>query len=177
MTIFVSVVDSYPSPYSYGHSDMQMKSEQFQGQCTVLTFFISDFHLVKTPKSGPKIHTKNPFCGRKWSIWVIEGMGECIASQGRIHVWSESAPAPPFWQINHANSAYFRLFWDYFRVISATRPPFWISAPPFYISWIRPCILQPWSITGAVAGAVAGAVGILWRLGHLCTTPILSVTY
>ena len=39
---------------------------------------------------------------------------------------------PPFWQINHANSAYFRLFWGYFRVISATRPP------PFYISWIRP---------------------------------------
>ena len=54
--------------------------------------------------------------------------------QGRIHVWSESAPAPPFWQINHANSAYFRLFLGYFRVISATRPP-----PPFNISWIHPC--------------------------------------
>ena len=48
---------------------------------------------------------------------------------------------PPFWQINHANSAYFRLFLGYFRVISATRPPLWISASPFYISWIRPCIL------------------------------------
>ena len=59
-------------------------------------------------------------------------------NQGRIHVWSESAPAPPFWQINHANSAYFRLLLGYFGVISATRPPFWISAPPFYISWIRP---------------------------------------
>ena len=43
--------------------------------------------------------------------------------QGRIHVWSESAPAPPFWQINHANSAYFRLFLSYFGVISATRAP------------------------------------------------------
>ena len=30
---------------------------------------------------------------------------------------------PPFWQINHANSAYFRLFLGYFGVISATRPP------------------------------------------------------
>ena len=39
---------------------------------------------------------------------------------------------PPFWQINHANSAYFRLFLGYFWVISATRaPPFWISAPLF----------------------------------------------
>ena len=54
----------------------------------------------------------------------------CVYRQGRIHVWSESAP-PPFRQINHANSAYFRLFWGYFRVISATRPPFRISAPLF----------------------------------------------
>ena len=46
-----------------------------------------------------------------------------VISQGRIHVWSESAPAPPFWQINHANSAYFRLFLGYFRIISATQPP------------------------------------------------------
>ena len=38
---------------------------------------------------------------------------------------------PPLWQINHANSAYFRLFWGFFRVISATPPPFWISAPFF----------------------------------------------
>ena len=30
---------------------------------------------------------------------------------------------PPFWQINHANSAYFRLFLGYFGVISANRPP------------------------------------------------------
>ena len=38
---------------------------------------------------------------------------------------------PPFWRINHANSAYFRLFLGYFGVISATRPPFWISVPLF----------------------------------------------
>ena len=30
---------------------------------------------------------------------------------------------PPFWQINHANSAYFRLFLGYFGVISANWPP------------------------------------------------------
>ena len=51
--------------------------------------------------------------------------------QGRIHVWSESAPAPPFWQINHANSAYFRLFLGYFQVISATRPLLLDLAPLF----------------------------------------------
>ena len=52
--------------------------------------------------------------------------------QGRIHVWSESAPAPPpFWQINHVNSAYFRLFLGYFRVISAIRPPLLDLGPLF----------------------------------------------
>ena len=39
---------------------------------------------------------------------------------------------PPFWKINHANSAYFRLFLGYFGVISAIRPPFWILAPPLF---------------------------------------------
>ena len=39
---------------------------------------------------------------------------------------------PPFWQINHANSAYFRLFLGYFRVISATRPPPFGSRPPLF---------------------------------------------
>ena len=38
---------------------------------------------------------------------------------------------PPFWQINHANSAYFRLFLGYFRVISATRPPLLDLGLPF----------------------------------------------
>ena len=37
----------------------------------------------------------------------------------------------PFWQINHAHSAYFRLFLGYFRVISATWPPPFRSQPPF----------------------------------------------
>ena len=47
---------------------------------------------------------------------------------------------PPFWQINHANSAYFRVFLGYFGVISATWPPFLDLGPPppLYISWIRP---------------------------------------
>ena len=51
--------------------------------------------------------------------------------QGRIHVWSESALAPPFGHINHANSAYFRLFWGYFGVISATRPTLLDLGLPF----------------------------------------------
>ena len=62
-----------------------------------------------------------------------------LRAQGWIHVWSELA-LPPFWQINHANSTYFRLFLGYFGVISATRPPppLLDLGPPFYISWIRP---------------------------------------
>ena len=58
--------------------------------------------------------------------------------QGRIHVWSESAPPPPLWQINHANSAYFRLFLGYFQVISATWPPFWISPHPPFLHILDP---------------------------------------
>ena len=38
---------------------------------------------------------------------------------------------PPFWQINHANSAYFRLFLGYFGVISVTRPPLLDLGPLF----------------------------------------------
>ena len=38
---------------------------------------------------------------------------------------------PPFWQINHANSAYFRLFLGYFWVISATWPPLLDLGLPF----------------------------------------------
>ena len=49
---------------------------------------------------------------------------------------------PPLWQINHANAAYFRLFWGYFRVISATRPPFWISAPLFTYPGSTPAVLH-----------------------------------
>ena len=67
----------------------------------------------------------------------------CWLLQGQIHVWSELALPPPFWQINHANSAYFRLFLDYFRVISAIWPPLLDLGPPFYISWIRPCYCGP----------------------------------
>ena len=46
---------------------------------------------------------------------------------------------PPFWQINHANSAYFRLFLGYFQVLSATRPPFLhILDPPLYLPTFPP---------------------------------------
>ena len=55
----------------------------------------------------------------------------CSLAQGRIHVWSESAPAP-FWQINHANSAYFRSFLGYFRVISTTQPPLLDLGTPLF---------------------------------------------
>ena len=50
--------------------------------------------------------------------------------QGRIHVWHR----PPFWQINHANSAYFRLFLGYI-----SHPPPLLDLGPPVISWIHPC--------------------------------------
>ena len=47
---------------------------------------------------------------------------------------------PPFWQINHANSAYFRLFSGYFRVISATRPPL-LDLGPSFLHILDPALL------------------------------------
>ena len=37
-----------------------------------------------------------------------------------------------YWQINHANSAYFRLFWGYFWVIYQPPPPPLDLAPPLF---------------------------------------------
>ena len=54
---------------------------------------------------------------------------------------------PPFWQINHANSAYFRLFLGYFRVISATRPPLLDLGLPFLHILDPPLITQRRVIT------------------------------
>ena len=47
---------------------------------------------------------------------------------------------PPFWQINHANSAYFRLFWGYFGVISATRPPPPLDLGPLFLHILDPAL-------------------------------------
>ena len=56
----------------------------------------------------------------------------CRIPQGRIHVWSESAPPPPpFWQINHANSAYFRLFLGLFSGYISHPAPLLDLPPPF----------------------------------------------
>ena len=52
---------------------------------------------------------------------------------------------PPFWQINHANSAYFRLFLGYFRVISATRPPLLDLGLPF-LHILDPPLIAVWCI-------------------------------
>ena len=49
-----------------------------------------------------------------------------------------TGPPPPFWQINHANSAYFRLFWGYFWVISTTRPPLLDLGPPPFLHILDP---------------------------------------
>ena len=49
---------------------------------------------------------------------------------------------PPFWQINHANSAYFRLFLGYFGVISANRPPLFTypGSSPVFVLIISLCV-------------------------------------
>ena len=59
------------------------------------------------------------------------GGGGCRDSRGGS-TYGPNWHRPPFWQINHANSAYFRLFLGYFGVISATQPPPLLDlGPPF----------------------------------------------
>ena len=60
-----------------------------------------------------------------------------LCPQGRIHLWSESAPPPLFFLTGHANSAYFRLFLGYFGVISAT-PPLDLAPPLFFLHILDP---------------------------------------
>ena len=68
---------------------------------------------------------------------------------------------PPFWQINHANSAYFRLFWGYFQVISATRPPLLDLGLPFLH------ILDPPLLHSIIPVDLPGGVQIIIRYDEL----------
>ena len=90
-------------------------------------------HGTSCPKSmldifpsdvGPKLVCLSD-CPFSFSLYFISGADPHMVRIGT---------APPFWQINHANSAYFRLFLGYFRVISATRPPLLdLSLPVLHI--------------------------------------------
>ena len=56
-----------------------------------------------------KIHTnktENVFCFLLfWALW---GENYKVFTQGQIQVWADPpGPSSPFWQLNHANSAYF----------------------------------------------------------------------
>ena len=89
---------------------------------------------------------KTEYRGNRYVYYTAVYVGPSLVHQNvyslQIHCFHHDAGADPrivrigtapplFWQINHANSAYFRLFWGYFRVISATRPPFGSRPPPF----------------------------------------------
>ena len=88
----------------------------------------------------------------------------CIVTQGRIQVWTDPAPAPSFWQVNHSNSAYF-------GAISAnfdTRPPLfanpgsspgytlfmWIHIPVWRVLHVGVCVcIYMWiSVLGLISG-------------------------
>ena len=88
--------------------------------------FFDAFHW-KTPYFCVLCHWKTPF----FDAFVTERPLYLRCLVARADPRMVRIGIGPLWQINHANSAYFRLFLGYFRVISATRPPFWISAPLF----------------------------------------------
>ena len=61
--------------------------------------------------------SSNPFTFHKdFRVW--------FSGPGRIKVWADSAPGPPFWQLNHANSAYFGAISANFPSISTVGPLF-----------------------------------------------------
>ena len=75
-------------------------------------------------------------CNYRLARMIVQSRGGSTYGPNRHH--------PPFWQINHANSACFRLFLGYFGVLYQPPGPPFGSRPPFYISWIRPCNQQVW---------------------------------
>ena len=107
-------------------------------------------NLPLWPKTHPFFPNFARFCTPKWCTRVhclvlknnpnYVNFYEDDIQLGGGSTYGPNRHQPPFWQINHANSAYFRLFLGYFGVISTIRPPFLdLAPPPFYISWIRPC--------------------------------------
>ena len=49
-------------------------------------------------------------------------------------------PPPPFDRLIMQIQPILGYFWAIFGLYQPPGPPFWISASPFYISWIRPCL-------------------------------------
>ena len=118
--------------------------------------------------SSPGLYSSSVWCRMMWLLAMQSSLqylhtGSCRPPtdiERRFH----TRGSPPFWQINHAISAYFRLFLGYFWVISAIRPPpFWISASPFYISWIRPCrpLIPPHVMVSPAMERQLGVFGVL----------------
>ena len=97
------------------------------------------------------------------SLWLYDKVFQCYITGADPHM-VRIGTGPPFWQINHANSAYFRLFLGYFRVISATRPPLLDLGLPFLH------ILDPPLYHGSTTlGLVAQSRIFLWKYKHCYT--------
>ena len=79
-----------------------------------------------------------------FSVWVCAGADPRMVRIGT---------GPPFWQINHVNSAYFRLFLGYFRVISAIRPPL-LDLGPLFLHILDPPLVCVCVGCGCVWGGV-----------------------
>ena len=101
------------------------------------------------------------------AIMIRPNVTICLV-QGRIHVWSESAPAP----LLTDKSCKFSLgyFWG---VISATRPPLLDLGPPFYISWIRPWFSEWYRQLNRKVTLLQNYFGI--QLWGLCTGKPTSI--
>ena len=109
-------------------------------QTSTMPMFITDDTIF----SVENFSFTEKYCGASTLAYIISDIFIQKFSNSCTHMIPGADPrmvrigtGPPFWQINHANSAYFRLFLGYFGVISATRPPL------FTYSGSSPVILHP----------------------------------
>ena len=87
---------------------------------------ISMIYVRPTCTTWNKVEVKRIICCNSSALRAIIRGGS---------TYGPNRHRPPFWQINHTNSAYFRLFLGYFGVISATPPPFGSRPPPPFFTY------------------------------------------
>ena len=103
---------------------------------------------------------------QRWGWLRMVEAQRWINVDSTLRGWFVPTGRPPFWQINHANSAYFRLFLGYFGVISATRPPLLDLGPLFTYPGSAPELVKKKVVKLLNVEAPASSVGI--PLVYLC---------
>ena len=112
-------------------------------QCNIQNYFVhKNCSTISTEILNLHLWNDDSLKVTKTKLWKI---GSCTTIDYRFTGADPRmvriGTGPPFLQINQANSAYFRLFLGYFRVISATRPPL-LDLGPHFLHILDPPLVQ-----------------------------------